>query len=281
MPSLVVAGKATPAAAPRRRRLRAMVVSASALLAMLAGCGGTNKGGTFFGPAQPLGNGAARTYAVQDADGHPTEVGVRLTTTALDGLPATMDPPLNLMLDLPGQATGTAFDHVMLNWNPHGHDPLPLFAKPHFDFHFDMLDKATMYAIDPGDPNYTAKANHAPEAKYVPQDYLVPPGAPPAVQAVPGMGVHLVDSSDTSLVPGTYDFRQIVINGTWDGRYHFIEPMIANDWLRTKPTLQQTIKLPQGYQKTAYYPTTYAVHFDQQTNEYVVTLGNLTMRAAS
>jgi hypothetical protein len=144
-----------------------------------------------------------------------------------------------------------------------------------------MLDKATMYAIDPGDPNYTAKADHAPEAKYVPQDYLVPPGAPPAVQAVPGMGMHLVDSSDTSLVPGTYDFRQIVINGTWDGRYHFIEPMIANDWLRTKPTLQQTIKLPQGYQKTAYYPTTYAVHFDQQTNEYVVTLGNLTMRTAS
>jgi hypothetical protein len=59
MPSRVVAGTATPATAPSRRRLGAMVLAASALLALLADCGGTDKGGTFFGPAQPLGNGAA------------------------------------------------------------------------------------------------------------------------------------------------------------------------------------------------------------------------------
>ena len=95
------------------------------------------------------------------------------------------------------------------------------------------------------------------------------------------MGVHLVDSSDTSLVPGAFDFTQIVINGTWDGRYTFVEPMITRDWLLSKPTSEKPLKQPQAYQKTSYFPTTYAVHLDQQTNDYVVSLAGLTMRQSS
>ena len=59
------------------------------------------------------------------------------------------------------------------------------------------------------------------------------------------MGVHLIDSSDTSLVPGEYDFNQIIINGVWDGRYTFIEPMITRDWLLTGPSLEQPLKQPE------------------------------------
>ena len=95
------------------------------------------------------------------------------------------------------------------------------------------------------------------------------------------MGVHLVDSTDTSLVPGEYDFTQIVINGVWDGRYTFVEPMITRDWLLTGPSLEQPLKLPEAYQETAYYPTSYAVHVDDQTEDYVVSLGGLTARTAS
>ena len=180
------------------------------------------------------------------------------------------------------QPEATAFDHVMMNWNPQGHDPVVLFAKPHFDFHFDMDDMAAIQAISPSDPDYTAKAEHMPEARYVPQDYVVPPGPPVAEQAVPGMGVHLVDSSDTSLVPGSYDFQQIIINGVWDGRYTFIEPMITREWLLTKPTLQQQpLKQPTAYQKAGYYPTAYSVRVDEQTNEYVIALTGMTMREAS
>ena len=156
-----------------------------------------------------------------------------------------------LMLDFPDQAEATAFDHVMLNWNPQGHEPAELFGKPHFDFHFDMVDMATIEAISPDDPNYAAKAEHAPEARYVPQDYAVPPGAPVAAQAVPGMGVHLVDSSDTSLVPGAYDFKQIIINGTWDGRYTFIEPMITREWLLTKPASSRRSSSPRHTRRPA------------------------------
>jgi hypothetical protein len=280
-----------------------LAVAACTALAFLSGCGGESapsnsappnnsapsnnsappsNSGTFFGPSQSLGDGTVKTYVTLNDSGQPTEVGLRLTGTALEGLPPTnTDPPLMLMLAFPDQAKGTAFDHVMLNWNPQGHDPVALFGKPHFDFHFDMVDMATIQSISPADQNYAAKAEHAPEARYVPQDYAVPPGAPASAQAVPGMGVHLVDSSDTSLVPGSYDFKQIVINGTWDGRYTFVEPMITREWLLTKPASEQELKQPQAYQKTGYYPTTYAVRVDEQTKEYVVSLAGLTMRNAS
>jgi Domain of unknown function (DUF5602) len=234
--------------------------------------------GTFFGPSEGLGNGTIKTYTTLNDSGQPTEVGVQLTRTALDGLPQN---DTTLMLALPDQAATTAFDHVMVNWNPQGHDPVALFGKPHFDFHFDMVDMAAMQDINPADQNYAAKAQHAPEAKYVPQDYVVPPGPPVAEQAVPGMGVHLVDSSDTALVPGAYDFHQIVINGTWDGRYTFVEPMVSRDWLLTDPTSEQTLKQPQAYQKSGYFPTTFSVHRDEQTKDYVIALAGLTMRRSS
>jgi hypothetical protein len=252
----------------------------------LSACSGesaaSDKSGTFFGPSQNLGNGTVKTYTTLDAGGNPTEVGVRMTAGALDGLPeTTTDPPHTLMLAFPDQAAATAFDHVMFNWNPQGHVPVALFADPHFDVHFDMADMATMQAINPTDPNFATKAEHAPEAKYMPQDYVVPPEPAVAAQAVPGMGMHLVDSSDTSLVPGSYNFDQIVINGTWDGRYTFIEPMITREWLQTNPNSQQELKQPQAFQKTGYYPTNHGVHVDEQTKDYVISLGGLTMRTAS
>jgi hypothetical protein len=259
---------------------------ACATLALLPGCGGADAASgtsdTFFGPSQQLGNGTIKTYVVVDDGGTPTEVGLRLTAGALEGLPeTTTGPPEMVMLDVPDQASGTAIDHVMLNWNPLGHEPPELFGEPHFDFHFDMVDMATMNSIDPADPAYAEKAARAPEAKYVPQDYVVPPGPPAAAQAVPGMGVHLIDGSDTTLVPGSYDFQHIIINGTWDGRYTFIEPMITREWLLTRPTTEQPLKLPQAYQKSAYYPTTYRVSFDGQADEYVIALTGMTMREAT
>lgn len=189
-------------------------------------------------------------------DGHPTEVGVRVTGSAMNGLP-TADMGRPLALGFPAEGADVVFDHVMLNWNPHGHDPVTLYGRPHFDFHFDMVDHAAIDTITPADPNFGVKAAHLPDPKYVPQDYVIPRVPPVAVQAVPGMGLQ-------------------------DGRYIFMEPMITRAWLLTKPDLpQEPIKQPRAYQRTAYYPTTFAVHFDDRTNEYVIALGGLTMRTAS
>jgi hypothetical protein len=236
---------------------------------------------TAFGPSQPLGNGTVKTFVTLDGAGNPTEVGLRLTPTTMDGLPQDTGPAEMMMLDFPDQAAGTAFDHVMLNWNPQGHDPAPLFGKPHFDFHFDMVDMATMAAINPDDPGFAAAAQNLPDTRYVPQGYVVPPEPSIVAQAVPGMGVHMVDSGDPTLVPGKYDFTRTIINGVWDGRYTFVEPMITREWLLTRPSIQENLKQPAAFQKTAYYPTGYSVHVDQQTGDYVIALTGLTMQQAS
>ncbi|MGB6224140.1 MAG: DUF5602 domain-containing protein, partial [Pseudonocardiaceae bacterium] len=121
------------------RRYVGPIFAICVTLTLLTGCGNgqTNKSGTFFGPAQSIGNGTVKAYVTLDNAGNPSEVGLRMSATSLDGLPAEdAVPPRMIMLDLPQQASATVFDHVMINWNSHGHAPVELFGKPHFDMHF-------------------------------------------------------------------------------------------------------------------------------------------------
>jgi hypothetical protein len=39
------------------------------------------------------------------------------------------------------------------------------------------------------------------------------------------MGQHLADTT-VPLVPGEYRFTEVLINGSWDGKYAFAEPMV-------------------------------------------------------
>ena len=271
-------------------RLAVAVGTALAFVCSCAGgtqqaTGGTARsepasGGTIFGPSQPLGNGAAKTYVTLDAAERPTEVGVRLSATALDNLPQDAGPAQATMLAFPDRRPHPVQPrHAELE--PAGARPGRLFGRPHFDVHFDMVPMGAMQAISPSDRQFTAKAQHLPDPKYIPQGYVVPPGSSAATQAVPGMGVHLVDGSDSTLVPGKYNFQQIIINGVWDGRYTFIEPMITRERLLTQPDVQGNLKQPQAYQMTAFYPTTYGIHVDPQTKDYLIALTGLTSRRAS
>lgn len=264
------------------RRYAGPILAACVALTSLAACGNgqTNKSGTFYGAPQSIGNGTVKTYTTLDNAGNPTEVGIRMSATSLEGLPQEdAVPPRMLILDFPKQASTTAFDHVMLNWNSHGHEPAELFGKPHFDMHFYMVNPAAVMQIDPSKADFATRAAHLPDQKYVPRDYVTPPGSP-VENTVPNMGLHWLDATE-GFVPGKYDFKQTLINGSWDGTYLFVEPMLTREWMLTKPAVQEGIKQPQSYQKTAYYPTTYNVHYDGQANEYAISLGGLTMRHSS
>lgn len=240
----------------------------------------TDKSGTFFGPSENVGNGTAKTFVTLDASGNPSEIGLRMSETAMENLPETLATPSQMfMLDFPDQAAATVFNHLMLDWNPNGHEPEIFFGKPHFDMHFYMVDMAAVNAINPNNADFGTRAANMPEAKYVPQDFTAPPGTP-SENTVPFMGMHWTDSTD-GLIPGTYNFTEIFIYGSWDGEFTFMEPMMTREWLMTKPTIQENIKLPQAYKKSGYYPTTYSVRFDNDAKEYVITLGGLTMRQGS
>ncbi len=57
--------------------------------------------------------------------------------------------------------------------------------------------------------------------------------------------------------------------------------MMTREWMLTKQAVQEKIAQPQAYQKNAYFPTTYSVHYDDQEKEYAISLGGMTMRNAS
>lgn len=234
--------------------------------------------GTDLGPESPLGQGKSRAYVVRDNTGHPTEVGIRISEAALDGLPGGPDATTQMsMLALPAGASDTGFDHVMLDWNPNGHEPELLFGKPHFDMHFYM--DAVQHDIDPAAPDFAERAAKMPDAKFIPEGYAPPPG-PAAANAVPFMGVHWTDTADKA-IPGSFDFTEVLLNGSWDGKFTFIEPMMTLEWLKTRPSLHEDVKQPASYQRTGYYPTAYSVRFDEREQEYVIALGGMTMRRAS
>jgi hypothetical protein len=250
-------------------------------LVLVTACGrvGQIESGTSYGPPQKLGNGTVRTYVTADTAGQPSEVGIELTAAALDGLPSH-GPSTTVMLDLPEQAGKTDFNHVMVNWNPDGHPPAGVFDKPHFDFHFYMTDMASVMAINPRNPHYAEQAAHLPEPRYVPAGYQPQPG-PSAQTAVPVMGLHWLDDPN-AFVPNHYNFTHVLINGSWDGQYTFVEPMITRAWLLSKPPMiQDEITQPTNFEHTGYFPTVYRVRYDAVANTYQVSLAGMVMHEAS
>ncbi|MFD4180764.1 DUF5602 domain-containing protein [Rhodococcus sp. NPDC058514] len=271
---------------PHRPLLRAGLIIACATLTMAGGTRAPADGpttvdaGTFDGPTVRMGDGTARAFVTLDAAGNPTEVGMRLSEAAINGLPTSHDGVTTFELDLPEQASATVFDHTTLDWNDHGHGPSGMFDKPHFDMHFYLADRAEVAEIDPARPDFEAKGARLPDPRHLPPDYIPLLGPKLVPQASPAMGVHWIDVTD-GLIPGPYQFTQAFLNGTWDGEYTFMEPMVTREWLLTKPSTVRNIKQPQAYQRGGYHPTTFAVSFDDTVDEYVITMGGMVARQPS
>ena len=241
-----------------------------------------------YGAPVSVGEGRARTYVVLDEQNGsaPLEIGVALDERALDGLPAGMagaapadeGKPMSMgkdfVLPLPAR-NPTPYQLVVLNWNPNGHEPPQLYGLPHFDFHFYTIDNPTRMSIVPGDPAYAAKAANFPGAK-MPPGYFPPP-APPALAAVPMMGLHWTDPTSPEFSPA--GFSRTFIYGSWDGEVIFAEPMITRAFLLTQPNILLDLPVPTQFAKPGYYPAAYRVVFDARAREYRVALAKLTWRS--
>ena len=239
-------------------------------------------GTTTVGPSQPLGAGTVSTYVISGPGGEPLEVGVRMSGTSLDNLPMDMAPeahPTPMILTLPSGVSGGVLNHVQFYWNPMGHPPMGVWNVPHFDFHFYMVDPAVVQEINPANAEFTTKAVRLPEPKYVPVDFMPEPGE--SIQnTIPGMGLHWVDKTE-NLDPATYKFSEIMINGSWNGKHIFIEPMITREWLLGHNQITEPLKLPSAYQTAGRWPTTYTVRYDATKSEWSIALGGFADRLAS
>ena len=274
------------------RRARAVVVVIiMALLAtgaMFAGAGwappvndGTIENGVDYGEAVPMGNGTARVY-VEMANGVPVELGIALSEAALDGLPThhtpggiELEPGHRMFFSTPAmpRTNPTPYRHVLLGWNPSGHEPPGVYDVPHFDFHFYTIDDAARLAIDAADPRFAEKAANHPAAERMPAGYVAIPGG------VPMMGAHWVDPTTPEL--NGQPFTETFLYGSWDGNAIFAEPMITRAYLETRPNLYERLPIPEAQAEAGWQPGGYRVYFDEATREYRVALTDFVWREAA
>ena len=275
--------------ARNRHVSRAVALFAAAALAVsLTACSSTaqaSKTGTFYGSELALGKGKVKTYVVTGDDGKPTELGFAFDAATFQGLPepphAEAGPPLpSQPLYFPDEAKGVAVDHGTFDFVPGGHPPPGVFDLPHFDVHFFYLTQEEVVEINPKSANFAGRGMKLPDEKFVPEDFGAIPNTPPEEAVVPGMGQHLVDMT-VPPVPGEYKFTEVILNGSWDGKYAFVEPMVAIDYLLSKPNVTNDLKLPQEYQKTGLYPTKYSITYDAASDTYEISLNGLVERTAS
>lgn len=203
-----------------------------------------------FGPSVPIGNGSAKSWVSLDAQSNPTAIGFTLSKGALDNLPGTL-PETAYMLALPNEATAkTPYQHIMINWNPGGHEPAGIYNVPHFDFHFYIQPMHETMAIPPYTPASAAKFDKLPPAGSIHSDFAKGPGG------VPGMGAHWSDvtSPEFKGVP----FTETFVFGSYDGQVTFWEQMITMAYLKTNPNLDKAIKQPTVF-VPGYYPQRYGI----------------------
>ncbi|MDP1862215.1 MAG: DUF5602 domain-containing protein [Gemmatimonadaceae bacterium] len=247
-------------------------LSLSVAVGALLGCsdpppGLADKSGTFFGPVTVMAEGTARSYVTLDRSGAPTDLGLALTETALNGLPAAT---AEFVFELPPEASATLFKHAVINWMPSGHPPPMVYTVPHFDFHFYMITNAERNAIVLGDSVLAAKLARQPAAQFVPSGYVV--GMASAL-----MGLHWRDP-DAPEMRGA-QFTKTFIYGSYDGAMIFGEPMVTKAYLETKPAAVVTpLKLPAQYAARGYQATSYTVGYDAGSKEYRVSLSGLVLR---
>lgn len=224
-----------------------------------------------YGASVPLGRGIARTYLVQAEDGS-VELGVAISEEAVGSLPEPGAPGAVIMPDglstfafelaLP-EPNPTPYRHVLLDWNPGGHEPPGLYDLPHFDFHFYLIESEARLAIDPRDPTFAEKAARYPEPALIPQGYFAPEPA-----AVPAMGVHWLDPASPEL--NGEMFSRTFLYGSWDGEVIFAEPMITIAYLETKPNVTVPLALAERSLPSGPLPPSYTIRWDAEAREYQV-----------
>lgn len=256
------------------RILLVAVLASFSSLSLAEGPGpAQEKGGLFAGETRLIGNGAAWSWVEKDAGGSPVRMGITFTETALSGLPEELPAGLHdleYLLPLPKEAAAAPFTHITMNWNPHGHIPPGVYDVPHFDFHFYIIGQEQREQITCKGADH-AKCFKKPDAKYLPVDYILPPGT-----EFPRMGVHWIDPSSPEF--NKQPFTKTFIYGSYDGQLAFMEPMASKSYLETRPNISETVKPPAEYQRHGHYPASYSLKYDPARKEYTVALEDLRWR---
>jgi hypothetical protein len=222
------------------------ILSALAVVTLLfASCKkDSEKDGVFKGPQTPVYNGKAQSWIKTNKKGAPEQIGLTLDAAAWASLPMGADAEeKDFQIVLPDEVKAvTPLNFILMDWNPHGHEPAGIYDKPHFDFHFYMVSSAEVMATTD-----MSKITKPVPAEYLPTNYVAGP-------PIPQMGLHWIDVTSPEFAPGG-TFTQTFIYGSNDGIITFYEPMITKAFIDANPAFQRSIPQPSKVTKSGYYPT--------------------------
>lgn len=218
------------------------------------------------GPKIAMGNGYAQTFVITDAHKHPVSIGIKLTEGALNNLPE-VDHAFSLRL--PNTVSVPPYKEIIINWNPHGHEPTEIYGAPHFDFHFYIISKAVRESI---------MCMGADEAICLqkPIDDFIAPFYIPTPAGVPMMGWHWLDSRSPEL--NGQKFTSTFIHGYYGGELIFLEPMITREFMQDHGVVNQELSIPKRYPLDGYYPKKYSLHYDSEQKFYRIVFKELQLR---
>jgi hypothetical protein len=254
-----------------------LLVMAVAAWAARQDAGAVDSGSKFTtlpGETKPMGNGTIWSWVKTDALGQPTSVGVSFTESALR---SRSQEPVESCCDggtalaLPAGVGHLPFTHIVVNWNPQGHEPKGIYDVPHFDFHFYTISPAARDAITATEAD-TDKINKAPDAKYLPAGYIMAPRS-----GIVKMGTHWIDPASPEF--HGQPFTRTFLYGSYDGAVAFVEPMISKAYLETHPDVTTPIKTPAALvAEGAVFPTEYSVKYDSDAKTFTLALEHMTQR---
>lgn len=241
-----------------------------------------DKVNVFKGPNVAVGNGTVRSWiSLRKETGLPYEIGIEMTPGALelDGLPDEGEhTPSHIVPLHPKAKQLTPFDHLGLNWQNHGHPANPKFLAKHFDIHFYMISVEDRLAILPWSLATNVAFNNPPIGDlYIPSDYVKAPGSGSAAAQ---MGKHWLPLSARD---PNFFFDKIMVYGTYDWKFIFVEPMITLDYLLSTNlnSRNNSYTQPILFEKAGYYPTMYNIYRDPKTGNTNITLSGFNYQVAT
>ena len=237
---------------------------------------------THAGKEVKFGNGTARLYA-RVSRGRTQSLSVFLTSGTMGGFPERHDYHDEFILPMPAATRDCAVKFVTVGFNPFGHEPNGVFDVPHVDLHFYLISQSYRSQIDPKRSDFKQRSNAKVPAGAMPKDFvrLMPPDPPkpkPALQqsdfTIPQMGLHWDDRRRGARATGRFDHE--FINGSWDGRWIFLEPMITKKWFESHQSHADQIKQPQFFPtKGEAYPTSLDIRWSDKPHGWFITLAGM------
>jgi hypothetical protein len=244
--------------------MRALTLPTSAVALLALGLTACASEETVQGECRDVFGGDICTWGTMVGD-EVSAFGATVALASIENAPADAEmvfpPPFVGVVPLPPDvAAATGFDHLGVNWEPHGHPP-GAFLTPHFDFHFYTIDPGRVGSIDCADLSKPAD---------LPSGYTLPDMDIPGLGmltglCVPNMGMHAMvedELDDTEL------FDASMILGYYEAGLIFLEPMIAQAKLLEAKTFTMDVPAMEQPGAPAMWPTTFEATYDEASRTY-------------